>query len=215
MRAALLCLIACGGAPAPSTLTNQTPPTKKQECPTELKPLVARALGMETAEVGSAYCTPVQRRDAWYFWLVAHVRKRIEGDEGFNDPFWRILVSPNGKVAWKRREPAGSIGHEFASGTTADLDGDGQDEVLYKATLGEGGMSATKLVVINIAKEPIETSVPLIERTVADAAWCDVEWKLIGAGNARHIHVEVIESGDCFKERHVWRLAGEKTEEVK
>lgn len=199
----------CGGPSATPASRARPPAAALKPCPqgAELATLAATAWAV-SGPAEDVWCVPL-RIDRVPRWFIAGSAKH-EGEEGPTEAHWRSLVSADDRRAiWKQREETGDYAHAFDHASAHDLDADGDDEVVFELQYGEGGASATMLVVIGFENDrPVTDSVPLGHQSGADEEGCTGAWKVVPSGRARHI--EVTRSGACEAQTEVVRWTGRR-----
>jgi len=188
MRAALvLAIAACGPAARKPALDNTAKTsTKPVPCPRapELAAIV-KTWGSDDAVVEVALCIPLRREGRALWWLEGPAANREA--TGYVST-GNALIDERRAIVWKQREDKDSFGYEYAGdGEAADLDGDGNDEVLYARTTGEGGVSQSELVVVGFAPAPTMTSIIL--GGMGGEQTCDGSWSLVPHGRGKLIDV--------------------------
>lgn len=145
---------------------------------------------------------------------------------------WTALVVPGGEVVSLTGEadvPFGFLEHTTANDwQAADLDGDGDDELLHLIGYAHMGYENTTLrltrveggVLVAIGEDiPLDSdnsgAVDPDDPEGPVAASCTATWKLVPAGREQHLDITYVDDGGCERTgHHVYRLAGDALVEV-
>jgi hypothetical protein len=194
--AAVLAIAACGSPASKPALENTTKPSTRSPklvpCPSdeELAPLVKAAWSNDD-EVKVGNCVPFRRNGKAHWWLEGPAANR---EDGGYVPTGYAVLDERRAVIWKHRESIDSFGYYYGQSEAADLDGDGNDEVLYERTTGEGGMSRGELVIVHFAPAPTIKTIVLggggMDQT------CDGKWVLVPAPRRGKL-IDVTRTGAC------------------
>jgi hypothetical protein len=136
---------------------------------------------------------------------------------------WTALVRPDGEVLWRdghESVPYGALVRRTADDwTAADLDGDGNDEVLYVASYDHGGHLNSELMAGAIVEGRLDLmaeGIPLSRDNSAAAEdedeieTCDGAWELVPAGDRRHVAITYT-GPDCEQPgRHLFAWDGKE-----
>jgi hypothetical protein len=212
----LIVLAGCGSAAPATKLANETTRPSKVACPArgdELDRAARAAWGLAAnALLHVPHCAEIQRGSDWLWYFAGEADHALDTDEQYGWPTMHALVRPPGEVLWKLRIPPQPYSYVFEASSTADLDGDGQDELLLRATYGEGGGAMKSMDVIDIAKLP--PSLQTISPGDAGQRSCDGEWSLIKSGREHYVEIK-LSGNDCASSRHVYRYANRQIVEIK
>jgi hypothetical protein len=202
MRALAILLVACS-APSASVRREVTrePATP---CPPQrdLDRLGVAAWGIA---IDNVQCTPMRRGNQTYWWLSAGGSGQLQS---------RAIVEPAARVAW-RDKPAAGDAPLYGRAVAHDLDGDGNDEILFEETTTEGKESSSLLVVLAVSATdhaPVRGVAVLGTSTNAGATECHGEWRLVPDGVRQNIAIE--QAGTCTASRAVYRWNGSKLEKL-
>lgn len=221
---------ACGpAAPDQGTVGNQGPAPARAAatpCPEgEAVNEAARAAWKKGA--GSVYATCVAASvGGETLWLLDGYFEPEPNDDMMVG-MWTALVTPAGEVRWVDGGddfPYGAIMRDASGGHQAiDLDGDGNDEIVYVAGYSHGGYDSYNLIVMKVTASSVETvsgEVPLgSDNSAADPdpselATCDAAHEIVDAGGKKQIVITY--SGQCDRTGKVtYGLDGKALVEVK
>lgn len=156
-----------------------------------------------------------------------------KGDDGDALGAWTALVVPGGEVVSLTGEadvPFGFLEHTTLDlWQAADLDGDGDDELLHFIGYAHMGYETTTLRLARVeggALVAIGEDIPFSSDNSGAvdpddpegpaAATCTAEWKLVPAGREQHIDITYAGEGECERTgHHVYRVAGDALVEVR
>jgi len=189
----VLVLVACGGGGTP-IVNHAGPATKPAPCPRsydELTPVVQSAWG---AGAQVDLCLPLVRGGKALWWLEGHAD--APPNTMHEVPVRRALLDGH-TIVWIGNDEHG-MGYGYMYGppsnfvSTGDLDGDGNDEVLYERQTGEGGMSQTNLVIVYFEPAPVAMEISLgWSQAAEEQQSCSGTWSLVaGTGRAKRIAIE-------------------------
>lgn len=206
---AALLLAACGPAATspPETPSNHTAarpaPTP---CPAEaeLAETARRAWGKGPGTV-TAGCVALIRKGAT-LWFVDGFFEPAESDGTIG--MWSALVTPAGEVTWTEGAddlPESAMWRASTSDhVAADLDGDGDDEVLWIANYDHHGYISDALVAAAIVDGGLvvgeaiplssDNSAAIVDDTETPET-CSASWELVPAGAGRRVAVDY--GDDC------------------
>jgi hypothetical protein len=214
-------LAACGapGAP-PAAPSAAAPAAAATPCPDgDALAETARAAWGQGAGTASASCLAV-RHAGGTLWILDGLFEP-DPDEGMVG-MWTAVVRPGGEVVHLTGDDELPWGAAMRSSTTewtaVDLDGDGDDEVLYVATYEHGGHMESSLQVAAIRGGELAggESVPLGRDNSAALMddddgldVCDARWELVDAGAGRRQVAVTYEGDDCESPgRHLFAWNG-------
>lgn len=230
---ALATLAACGGkatpAPAPGNVSSRATAVPCPEGDELARVAIAawgRGPGTATAACGAVVI------GGQPLWLINGFLERDESEE-FMVGEWTAVVRPSGEVLSVEGDdglaPA-TVDHMTDNQwLAADLDGDGDDELINLTGYAHMGLEATSLQVARIrggVYVPVASQLQLSEDDTAsvdaddpDAGpthRCTATWKLVPVGAAQHLEITYQGVGDCpLTGRAVWKLDGDRLVEVK
>jgi hypothetical protein len=210
-----------GGAPAPAH-ASATP------CPSEptLTETARTAWNKGTGTITvSCVAVSVGGETLWYL----DGSFEPEPNDDYMVGMWTSLVTPGGEVRWIEGDddmPYSAIMNSYMGDLDAvDLDGDGNDEILYTAGYSHGGYEDASLTVMRVSADGVESlageNIPLssdnsaADPDPADLSTCDAQWALAEApGGGKQIEIEY--AGQCERTgKVVWRYDGKVLTEVK
>jgi len=123
---------------------------------------------------------------------------------------WTALVTPAGEVRWVEGGddfPYGAVDRTYAAEYQAvDLDGDGNDEIVYVVGYSHGGHDSSQLMVLRITGSGVEIVTGEEVALSSDNSAADVDSAKVGTCDGRHAiadagggrkHIEITYAGDC------------------
>jgi len=219
---------ACGGK-STSVARPRPAPTP---CPTdEALSAAAIAAWQQGPGEATATCAPLVVGGK-PLWLLTGFLAKGGGDEESSLGAWTAIVEPGGAVVGVDGEgdvPWGVYEHTTGDEwTAADLDGDGDDELIDVAGYAHMGFDSTNLGVSRVKaghliavgdridlSEDNSAAVDPDDPETGTAHSCTGTWSLVPAGREQHLAIELSGDGDCPHGRKVLRLAGDALVEVK
>jgi hypothetical protein len=131
-------------------------------------------------------CIPLHRDGKTYWWL--------EGPAGFHEYSSYVttgyaLIDELRAVVWEVRLESDSFGYIQGGGQAADIDGDGNDEVVYERMTGEGGMMRNELIVVGFTPTPAPVQIILGLSGDGGERACRGSWSLQPHGRGKLIDV--------------------------
>jgi hypothetical protein len=228
-----LSLAACGpAADRGPTLGNQPDPSTDRAattaCPSgDALAEAARAAWGKGAGTVTADCV-VMNLSGETFWLFDGFFEPEPNDD-YSIGMWTALVTPTGEVRWAEGGddfPASTMDKSASSEHEAvDLDGDGNDELVYVEGYSWGGNDDRSVVVVRVTTAGLENlpgeNLPLSsDNSAADVDpselySCEGEHRIVDAGDGRKL-LEITYSGDCERVGPVvWAYDGKALVEVK
>jgi hypothetical protein len=227
MCMAIGALAACGPA-APdqgTTVGNQEPAPARAAatpCPqgAELEAAAMKAWGKTG---GSVYAQCVAASvGGETLWLIDGTYEAPPSDDNFMMGMWTALVTPAGEVRWTQGDdelPYGAVERSYSQDyQAADLDGDGNDEIVHVAGYSHSGFDESSLVVLKVTAtgvEMMQTTIALsADNSAADVdpselQTCDGAYQLVDAGGGKK-RIEVTYTGQCERTGTVaWTFDGQ------
>jgi hypothetical protein len=131
-------------------------------------------------------CIPFRRDHKTYWWLEGPAS---QGEQSSYIETGSALIDDLRSVVWSDRSGGDSFGYHHMEGEAADLDGDGNDEVLYERMTGEGGMTRSELVVVSFTPAPRPALITLGMSGDGGDYACRGEWSLQPYGRGKLIDV--------------------------
>ncbi len=188
----LVGLGACGSKGSAPISNSGAAPRKATPCPDDhaVDALARVSWGAGDTPINVAMCVPVLRHGTSYWWIKGEVQ--LTDLEGGTYPPFSSLVTDRGDVIWKQSDGIGLYRYTYESGHARDFDGDGEDEIFFEQTYGEGSVSATELVVVVPEPKPVIMLVELGQTSDGGDKECRGTWKLHGPAV-----IEVTREGDC------------------
>lgn len=149
------------------------------------------------------------------------------GEDGTTLSTWTAIVTPAGEVRILQGEgglPPGAIEHRTDDAwRAADLDGDGDDELLHEIGYSHMGYESAALHVFRVRGRelvPIGDGIALGDDNTGSIMGddpdepaphaCTAAWTLVAAGKGQLVDVTYGGEGECpNRGRHAWRLDGD------
>lgn len=215
---ALALLAACGGSPPPTAHPRPAP----TPCPTG-DALDAAAIAAWRHGDGEviATCAPLQVGGAPAWVIAGFLERPTDDDAGLGA--WTAVVRPTGEVLALDGDdglPPGAIDHTTGDAwTAADLDGDGDDELIHVEGYSHMGYSTTSLSVLRVTGAALVQVSDLIELDSDNTAaiteddpdadrphTCTGTWKLEPTARGQRLVIARTGDSDCPRDRLVLQL---------
>ena len=210
----LLFLAACGSAPAPArppapAVAHQPPTPPDAADPDAEPPRICDAGPLVDAAA----------REAWeddgddHYWLdCVRLERRAGALWVATDGAYWALVTPAAEVIWSYVEDTSDYGFQNSDFEATDLDGDGDDELVFTMEYGEGGYSARHLAVGGVAGDALVFDYVPIEGGAVDGddSGCSSSWAVLDRSPGPR-RVEITTTADrpgvCTPgaSRYVWK----------
>lgn len=131
-----------------------------------------------------------------------------EPNDDYMVGMWTALVTPAGEVRWADGAddfPYGVVMKDASGGHQAvDLDGDGNDEIVFVGGYSHGGYDSYMLGVLKVGASGVQAAEGEValshdnsaaEPDPSELATCDATHELVDAGGKKHIRITY--AGDC------------------